>query len=65
VKIVDPAHEVALKVKQYFSDHPKIDEDIASNSNYQLYFSDLTDKTKVITRKWLGRDLPIELQVLE
>ena len=65
VQLVDPAHEVVLKVKQYLADHPRISDSLPSNYKHLLYFSDLTEKTTTIARKWLGRDLPVEMKALE
>jgi len=60
VKLVDPAEEVVLKVKQYLEQNPTIDKKLPRNDHHQFLVSDLTSRGQNLASQWLGHQVKLE-----
>ena len=61
VKVIDPAHEVARQMKDYFKNNSAIAEKLAKNGQqHEFYASDVSDKFRNISKKVLGREISIK-----
>lgn len=60
VKLVDPAEEVALKIKEFLEQNPKIEKSLKRSRQHKFMVSDLTPKFQELANRWLGRKIKLE-----
>jgi len=60
VKVVDPAYEVALQVKQYLADNSVLQESLEKDKDHQYYASDVPGKFKEISKRVLGETISVK-----
>lgn len=65
VHIIDPAEETVAQVKKYLAGHPDVDASLSRSTNHTFYFSDVTDKVREITTRWLKQPVHIERALVE
>jgi len=60
VKIIDPAYQLAEKLKLFLAEHPEIEKQLIRGQESQFYVSDLTPKFKQLAGKWLDKKIHLE-----
>jgi glutamate racemase len=60
VRLVDPAEEVVLKIKEYLEQNSVIDKGLPRNDHHQFLVSDLTSRGQNLASQWLGRNVKLE-----
>lgn len=60
VKLVDPAEEVALKVKEFLTQNPRVEQSLVKNNQHRFLVSDLTIKSQELAKKWLGQGIKLK-----
>lgn len=60
VKLIDPAEEVAKKVKEFLIQNSEIDEGLNKNNQHRFLVSDLTPRLQEMANKWLENDIKLE-----
>lgn len=65
VKLVDPAQETALSVKNYLESNSAIKKNLLKNKDHQFYLSDLTPKFQAIANQWLEQKIKLQLVEVE
>jgi len=65
IKLVDPAQETVLAVKEFLIAHPELEKTLPKNQMHQFYLSDLTPKFQDIALRWLGEKIKLQLVEVE
>jgi len=60
VKLIDPAEEVVIKIKQYLEQHPDLEKKLPRNNHHQFLVSDLTSRGQNLASQWLGHNVKLE-----
>lgn len=61
VIVVDSAEEVVGKIFSYLRSNPEIDKSLSRGNNHQFFVSDLTPATESTVKKWLGKNVKLNL----
>jgi len=60
VKLIDPAEEVVLKIKQYLEQNSAVEKKLPRNNHHQFLVSDLTSRGQNLASQWLGHQVKLE-----
>lgn len=60
VKLVDPALEVVLQVKEFLKNNSAIEQQLNHKSKHQFLVSDLTNRVQNLAARWLGEKIKLE-----
>ncbi|MGC9048967.1 MAG: glutamate racemase [Patescibacteria group bacterium] len=60
VKLIDPAEEVVLKVKEFLEQNPEIEQSLNKNNQHRFLVSDLTIRSQGLAKNWLGEKIKLE-----
>ena len=60
VKLIDPAEEVVLRIKQYLEQNSTVGKKLPRNNHHQFLVSDLTSRGQNMASQWLGYNVKLE-----
>lgn len=65
VKLIDPAHEVAKELKEFFDQHKNIAQTLIKGKNHKFFVSDVPYKFKELSKRCLGKVVKVEQVKIE
>jgi len=60
VKLIDPAEEVVLKIKQYLEQNSAVEKKLPRSDHHEFLVSDLTSRGQNLASQWLGHQVKLE-----
>ncbi len=59
VKIVSPISVIGSYLQKFLEDNPKIKKSLSQGSSHQFFVSDITNKNRILARKWFGSKIQL------